>query len=162
MRIGSLSLLFLLVACDRGEETSAEERGEPVVQAEAPPEPVVEEPVVAEPTAEALEAEAATLEQTVHEALLAAEEAETGSTACESAHDGIAALVARVAAQYPDETRPIPPRLAFIQVCERLDPEVQRCLIPTHAMRNSAECERITSSIPPEDRERLETVLHSD
>ncbi len=71
-------------------------------------------------------------------------------------------MVARVAAQYPDETRPIPPRLAFIQVCERLDPEAQRCLIPTHAMRNAPECERIAATIPPEDRERLDTVLHSD
>ena len=166
MRIGSLSLLFLLAACDRGEEPSTvEARGEPVVHEETPREPEPEpepEPALAEPTPEALEAEAARLEQTVHEALLAAEEAETGSTACESAHDGIAALVARVAAQYPDETRPIPPRLAFIQICERLDPEVQRCLIPSHAMRNAAACERISEGIPPEELERLETVLHSD
>lgn len=180
----AFAILLLLVACDRADEPRSEPRrvmrGEPPSEPTESAVPAVEEtgggveieeaqttdsptePEALEPTPEALEAEAARLEATVRDALNAAEEAQTGSTLCESAHEGISAMVRQVAETYPDETRPIPPRLAFMQLCEQLAPEVQRCLIPTHAASHVDECGRITANLSEAQRTRLDTLLSSE
>jgi hypothetical protein len=133
-----------------GEDEAPEGETEP--EAEPPEEP---------PSPADLEAAAADLEETVVDAIEAATLAETGSTYCESAFEGMAAMIARVAAQYPDDTRPVPPRLAFMAVCERLSQGAQQCLVPSYATEHVAECRVIAEAIPAEDLRRLEEVLTS-
>lgn len=168
MFLRRLSVLALCLACGGEVESTSEpaseveassevsEEAEPeVAEAEEPVEPEVE------PTPEELAAAAEDLENTVVDAIEAATLAETGSTYCESAFEGMAAMIARVAAQYPDDTRPVPPQRAFIAVCERLSQEAQQCLVPSYATEHVAECRVIADAIPAEDRRRLQEVLTS-
>lgn len=160
-------LTIVCLACGSEAEVSAPEpaAAEPVQAAagpEAPEEPEhEEEPEPEPPTPEELEAAAEDLEDTVVDAIEAATLAETGSTYCESAFEGMAAMIARVAAQYPEDTRPVPPRRAFIAVCERLPQEAQQCLVPSYATEHVSECGAIAEAIPEEDRRRLQEVLTS-
>lgn len=162
-----LNFALLLFACDDSstvgpaeptESAAAAANEEQEVSAamggEAPQETV-------EPSAEELEAAAEDLEDTVVDAIEAATLAETGSTYCESAFEGMAAMIARVAAQYPEDTRPVPPRRAFIAVCERLPQEAQQCLVPSYATEHVSECSVVAEAIPEEDRRRLQEVLTS-
>ncbi|MFK8004294.1 MAG: hypothetical protein AB8H86_32310 [Polyangiales bacterium] len=157
--------LLLLFACDgnsvghhpeptEAPAEAAEEEASVPTEGEAPHEP---EP----PTPEELEAAAEDLEDTVVDAIEAATLAETGSTYCESAFEGMAAMIARVAAQYPEDTRPVPPQRAFIAVCERLPQAAQQCLVPSYATEHVSECSVVAEAIPEEDRRRLQEVLTS-
>lgn len=161
--VSLVSVVIVCLACSaEAERTEAPETtrevGRPqVAEAEPEPEPEPEEP----PTPEELEAAAEDLEETVVDAIEAATLAETGSTYCESAFEGMAAMIARVAAQYPEDTRPVPPRRAFMAVCERLSQGAQQCLVPSYAAEHVAECRVVADAIPDEDRRRLQEVLTS-
>lgn len=176
MRFFSLHLAIVVIVCvacgsetERAEaretqprvaesnETAVEAAHAVAPEAEAEAEAEEDEP----PTPEELEAAAADLEETVVDAIEAATRAETGSTYCESAFEGMAAMIARVAAQYPDDTRPVPPQRAFMSVCERLSQDAQQCLVPSYATEHVAECRVVADAIPEEDRRRLQEVLTS-
>ena len=154
---------FLCLAC--GPEAEGVAAREPANEAQRAESEHETESEAAEtddpPTPEELEAAAMDLEETVVDAIEAATRAETGSTYCESAFEGIAAMIARVAAQYPDDTRPVPPQRAFMAVCERLSQEAQQCLVPSYAAEHVAQCSVVAEAIPEEDRRRLEEVLTS-
>ena len=163
MFLRPLSVFALCLAACGGERTS-----EPAGEVEAISTAVSDEvPAAAQaqdeepPTPEELEAAAEDLEDTVVDAIEAATLAETGSTYCESAFEGMAAMIARVAAQYPEDTRPVPPRRAFMAVCERLSQGAQQCLVPSYAAEHVSDCRVIADAIPDEDRRRLQEVLTS-
>lgn len=154
-----LILTIVCVACGADAEMAVSEAPAEIMESpeQTEPEPEPEEP----PTPEELEAAAEDLEETVVDAIEAATLAETGSTYCESAFEGMAAMIARVAAQYPEDTRPVPPRRAFMAVCERLSQGAQQCLVPSYAAEHVSECRVIADAIPEEDLRRLQEVLTS-
>ena len=152
---------FASGACDEGVEPPAQEPARSTVE-EPTSEPAAEAPAEAESQAEAeseADSEAEAPEAMLERAREAATAAETGSTYCESAYRSLQAMQAQVAAQYPDQVRPMPDESAFTAVCEDLPEAAQRCLIPRHAMENSSQCERTAAALPPNLRDALEEVL---
>ncbi len=176
----ALSILTSMGACggeeshEAPEEVEAETTETATESAEAAPEteaaetdPAELEEGEAEPNGaalagaseESLEAEVEAAEETVRAAVEEASAAEVGSTYCESAYEGLTAMIRRVAAQFPDNTRTMPDRDRFMSVCDELPEGVQQCLLPSYATAHQSECAEQSASLSAEDQERLTHML---
>jgi hypothetical protein len=180
MRFVRLTLLMVAVAlgacesCDGCSSENADseqegprgpflvEHGGPVrSDAEAPPPPPEAKPREPGKVARAVETFAEGMKQ-LAEAMNAGIEAETGDTHCERALSGMKGMIAHVAARTPEgRTPPSPPNgLLFMQLCESLEVEAQRCMMLSYYRDHGPECEQVKEELPPEVVERIQRVLN--
>ncbi len=127
----------------------------PLTPREAPsPEPTApEEPI---PLHELGEEE---LEMALDRAIAAAV-AVDGDSPCERSYNAMVAMRDSLVADLGEAAaQDLPSRRRFIEACEQLPEEAQRCMDVAYAMDNPAECQRIMDEVPPERRRALEEVL---
>jgi hypothetical protein len=94
------------------------------------------------------------------EAAQAGMAAEQGDSHCERALTGMNAMIAYLAA-HADEGAPrprAPDTSSFMQLCESLEVEVQRCMVLSYSNENQDECRRVMEELSPEDMERIQAV----
>jgi hypothetical protein len=94
------------------------------------------------------------------EAAQAGMAAEQGDSHCERALTGMNGMIAHLAA-HADENAPrprAPDSASFMQLCESLEVEVQRCMVLSYANENQDECRRVMEELSPEDMERIQAV----
>lgn len=107
----------------------------------------------------ALAEEVARLEDTAASAIAAARAADGAASLCDAAYDSLLAMRDEVAAQYPEDTRPMPARPAFMQICRELPEPAQQCLVASHAVEHIQECAQVQASLSPTQRNRLHDLL---
>lgn len=105
---------------------------------------------------------AVALEDTVGEALAAAHAAEVGASTCDAAYESTAELVRVVRERFPDDAREMPPRELFVDACQRLPENAQRCMMARYALEHQQECNRALEALPPADRQRIERLLRGE
>ncbi len=151
---------------EAAEAAPAEAEGERAEE-EAPAEAVADE--AAAPTEEAAEeatAEAVAEEpaidpqQAVAAGMEAARTAERGGSTCDTAYNGIVAMVATLREQMPSgPTRTPPPRERFVDLCGRLPSQVQECMVMTYALENRVACAEAREGADPRLIEEMETLM---
>ena len=152
------AFLLLLGSCSGEDKRPG---SEDLSAAPPMPEIVVEagDDVVAMEAVTAIEEDTVEFEETVGRALEAAREADGAASVCDSAFQSVEAMVREVAAQYPDRVHSMPPRRAFMRICQSLPPDAQQCLVASYAVEHLQECTEVQGSLPDEQRVRLEAVL---
>ncbi len=156
-------LILGLLGCgsDAAEEAlhhAAEQTREAEAEAEAESEPEAEQI----PELTKAEQAAVVLEDTVGQALAAAHAAEVGASTCDAAYESTAELVRVVRERFPEDAREMPPRELFVDACQRLPDEAQRCLMARYAVEHQAECAEAQAALPRADRERIERLLRGE
>jgi hypothetical protein len=97
----------------------------------------------------------------IAEAMQAGIDAERGDTHCERALTGITGMFKHIAERTPEGRTPpsLPNGLSFMQLCEGLEVEAQRCLVLSHRKDHEQECEQLREQMPPEVVERIDRML---
>jgi hypothetical protein len=86
--------------------------------------------------------------------------AEQGDSHCERALTGMNGMIAHLAAHAGEsEPKPrAPDSAAFMQLCESLEVEAQRCMVLSYSNENQEECQRVMEELSPEDTARIQAV----
>jgi hypothetical protein len=97
----------------------------------------------------------------IAEAMVAGIDAERGDTHCERALTGMTGMIKHIAERTPEgRTPPSPPNgLLFMQLCEGLEVEAQRCLVLSYRKDHERECEQLRERMPPDVVERIDRML---
>lgn len=92
-------------------------------------------------------------------AMMAAKNAPAGKTPCESAYNGMSAMVAALKDKMPaDQQRPMPPKDKFLVKCAELPADVQKCLSIAYAMDHVAECQAVNAKLDPATMEKMKAL----
>jgi len=91
-------------------------------------------------------------------AMKAASEAPKGNTPCESAYNGMKAMMQAMEKQFPGAGANLPERSKFVAECSKLPPEVQKCLDVNYALAHMAECDAAQQKLDPETKARLKSM----
>ena len=86
--------------------------------------------------------------------------AEKGDSPCERALTGFHGMYDYLEANAePGEKLPRPPSsIVFVQVCESLPIEAQRCLVPSYAIEHGEECRRVNDELPEDAKARIRQI----
>lgn len=133
----------------RPVESLPDEPPEPVTPPPGPPRPV-EDPEAS--------AEEASVNRALASAAEAAEQAPRGSDTCETALNGLLAMMDTVDRELHQHV-PRPDRDGFLEVCREMPPAAQRCVTPTYAFDHQEECQRTLEALPEDVRQRFETAV---
>lgn len=101
------------------------------------------------------------LELALDRAITAAVAAEGGSY-CERSYNAMIAMRDSLVADLGEAAaHDLPSKERFVEACEQLPMEAQRCMDVAYAMENQAECQRVMEEVPLEQRRALEDVLQN-
>jgi hypothetical protein len=96
-------------------------------------------------------------------AATAAEHAPRGSDTCETAVNGLTAMLEAAESESPGGQRlPRPERSDFLAACRALPAPAQPCLVPVYAMAHQDECNRTLEALPPSQLEALQSAMESE
>jgi hypothetical protein len=131
---------------------------------------VAEESVAAEPAPVTAEDPAKKPRRTMNEvmeattrAIEATKEAETGSTDCERAYNGLTALAKTLTKEFGAKRAPrTVDHDGFIELCEGLSAEAQKCLVPSYVLEHRDECRDVKNDLGPEFRSKLGALTKHD
>lgn len=143
------------------------QEAEPPREPPAPP-PATERPIPANPSREPETQVTVTEEPVVDERALnaaatAAEHAPRGRDTCETALNGLVAMLEAAESESQDHQRlPRPERADFLAACRALPAPAQQCLLPTYAMAHQEECDRTLTALPPDKLAALQAAIESE
>lgn len=86
--------------------------------------------------------------------------AERGDSPCERALTGLYGMYDYIEAHAEEgEQAPrAPSSIVFVQLCDSLEIEAQRCMVLSYSKEHQEECARIYEELPPETQERIQKV----
>lgn len=96
-------------------------------------------------------------------AATAAEHAPRGRDTCETAVNGLVAMLEAAESEgNSGERLPRPERTDFLAACRALPAAAQQCLLPTYSMAHPEECERTLMGLPPGQLDAVQAALESE
>ncbi len=114
-----------------------------------------------EPSLETLTEEE--LHAALDQALAAAIAASVGDSPCERSYNSMVAMRDSLVDSLGEEAaQDLPSRERFIQACEQLPQDAQRCMDIAYAMDNHEECQRVMEAVPHERRRAMEELLQEE
>ena len=85
-----------------------------------------------------------------------------GDSPCERSYNAMVAMRDSLVADLGEAAaHDLPSRSRFMEACEQLPEDAQRCMDVAYAMENQEECQRVMQEVPPERRRALEDVLRT-
>lgn len=157
--LSALLVVFLVVGCDDSKKDAQATEGSKVTEKNSAS-AVSETPSPAEPPK--LDAGGlGEVGKVLGEALNAAATVDASSaTPCEQAYDGIEAMKQALEKSGKAASgKPMPPRGAFLQVCEELPEANQKCMVISYAMANAPECKKAKDALDPKLVAKMKKLL---
>jgi len=86
--------------------------------------------------------------------------AEEGDSPCERALTGLSGMLRYMKAHSRSgEFENFPPSIVFINFCEGLEIEAQRCMVLSYSNEHKEECARVFEELPDETKSQLERLM---
>jgi hypothetical protein len=155
-----LALVWALVCASACSADEADEARPP-----APPAPEQRPiPTRPEPTTQVTVEEVPRMDdRALNAAATAAEHAPAGRDLCETAVNGLVAMLEAAESESTNGDRlPRPERADFLAACRALPRAAQQCFVPTYAMAHQQECDRTLSELPQGQLDAVQAAMESE